>query len=172
MYVHRVLTKALNAAERQSLIPRNPASYATPSKVRKLKCEIYSKDEIIALLESVKDSDYAVAITLAAICGMRRGEILGLKHEDINLKYRTIRIQRQLIPTKDGLIFKQPKREDSNRIIHAPQEVMIIIEKHLQRQEKYKEMLGNEYQDNGLVNCYPDGRMIDPRNLSKYLLIL
>lgn len=167
MYVHRVLTKALNVAERQSLIPRNPASYATPPKVRKPKCEIYDKDEIIELLESVKDNDFVVAITLAAICGMRRGEILGLMRDDINLKERTISIRRQLIPTKEGLIFEQPKSEDSNRIIHAPQEVITIIEHHLQCQERYKEKLGDDYQDNGLVNCYPDGRMIDPRNFSK-----
>ncbi len=67
-------------------------------------------------------------------------------YEDINLKDRTIRIQRQLIPTKAGLIFEQPKSEDSNRIIHATHEVISMIQDHIQRQEKYKEMVGGEYQ--------------------------
>lgn len=167
LYVHRVLTKALGMAEKQSIVQRNTASFASPPKVRKPKCDIYEKDEIKALLDYLKNTDMEVPIALAAICGMRRGEVLGLMHGDICFNNNTIQIQRQLIPTKEGPIFEQPKSEDSNRIINAPQEVMAMIKQHLDRQEGYKKMLGEEYQDNGLINCYPDGRMIDPRNFSK-----
>jgi len=70
------------------------------------------------------------------------------------------------VSTKAGLIFQEPKSEDSNRIIHPPAEVMGILEKHLNIQEERKRLLGDDYKDTDLINCYPDGRPIDPRYFS------
>lgn len=174
LYIHRCLHEALEHAVRKKLITRNVTKDITNlPKVKKYKNDIYNSREIKELLVAVKDTDMELPIALAALVGLRRGEILGLKEFDILFESQTIRICRQLIHTKDGLVLEEPKSEDSNRIINPPIEVMEIIKRHLERQLENKRLLGREYYDEGFVNCYPDGRPIDPRNFSKafaYLL--
>lgn len=167
LYVHRVLSKALNLAVKQSLLSKNPATLATLPRVKKPKTNILEKDEILKLLNHIKGTDMEVPIALAALCGLRRGEVLGLAISDVDLDQMTIRIHRQLIPTKDGLVFESPKSEDSTRVVCAPREVIDMIQSRINCIEEYKKIFGDEWQENGLLNTYPDGRMIDPRNFSK-----
>jgi len=167
MYIHRVLNEALEHAIKKKLITHNVSKDVTNlPRLKKYKSLVYDSKEIKELLQVVRDTDMEVPVVLAAISGMRRGEVLGLKKTDISFENQTIRIRRQLIATKTGLVFEDPKSEDSNRIIHPPVEVIKIIEKHLNRQEETKKLLGNDYQNMDLVNCYPDGRPIDPRYFS------
>ncbi len=174
LYIHRVVSEALNHAEKKKLISSNPAKNVTSlPRVKKYKARILETSEIKSLLEAVKDTDMEFPIALASIGGCRRGEVLGLRKEDVSFERQTIKICRQLIPTKDGLIFEDPKTEDGFRIITPPQEIFEILRKHLERQEEYKRQFGDEYYDHGLINCYPNGNPIDPRNFSKqfsYLL--
>ena len=168
MYIHRVLSLALDHAVKKRIIFKNPVKeIINVPKPLKYRGEVYGATEIKHLLDVVKNTDMELPIALAAVCGMRRGEVMGLLHTDIDLKNYTINICRQLIPTKDGPIFDTPKTEDSNRIIHFPDGVAKIIRRHLKRQEEYKEMLGDEYNDNDLINCYPNGKLINPSNFSK-----
>lgn len=168
IYIHRVLNEALEHAVKKRLISRNVAKDVTNlPKLKKHKAEIYDRNEIKALLEAVKDTDMEVPIALAAICGMRRGEIMGLMWKEVSFENNTIRVCRQLLPTKNGLEFEEPKSEDSIRIINVPAEVMDMLKHHLDRQQEYKRLLGNEYHNNGLVNCRNNGEPIDPRYFSK-----
>jgi len=168
MYIHRVLNEALEHAIKKKLIIRNVSKDVTNlPRLKKYKSLVYDSKEIKELLQVVKDTDMEVPVVLAAISGMRRGEVLGLMKTDISFENQTIRICRQLVATKTGLLFEDPKSEDSNRIIHPPIEVMKIIENHLNNQGEMKRLLGNDYQNMELINCYPDGRPIDPRYFSK-----
>ena len=167
IYIHRVLNEALEHAVKKHIIPYNVAKDAVKPKLKKYKGQVYNEEEIKELLFVAKDTSMEVPIALAALCGLRRGEVLGLMYSEISFENDTIRICRQLIPTKNGPQFEEPKSEDSNRIINAPHEVIKIIKKHQEFQEENKKLLGAEYKDNDLVNCNEDGSMIDPRVLSK-----
>jgi integrase len=168
MYIHRILHEALEHAVKKQLISSNPAKRITNApKVRKYKGQIYTPEEIRSLLKIIKDTDWEVPISLAAICGMRRGEILGLKIKEIDLNTGTINISQQLIATNSGPIFESPKSEDSIRVINVPTEVLNMINRHIIRQEQTKLLLGTEYTDNGLLICKADGKLIDPRQFSK-----
>jgi integrase len=168
IYIHRVLNEALEHAVKKRLITRNVAKdIISLPRIKKHKGEIYSANEIKALLEFVKDTNMEVPIILAAICGMRRGEILGLMWDEVSFENQTIRICRQLLPTKNGLEFEEPKSEDSNRTINTPAEVMDMLKRQSERQQEYKRLLGDEYHDNGLVNCCNNGELLNPSYFSK-----
>ncbi|SEO97339.1 site-specific integrase [Propionispora vibrioides] len=174
MYIHRVLHEALEHAAKKQIIFNNPVKRVTNTpKLRKYKGEIYSPEEIRSLLKAAKDTDWEVPISLAAICGMRRGEILGLRKTEINLDTGTIKISKQLIATNNGPMFESPKSEDSNRIINAPIEVLDMINLHITKQEKKMALLDTEYKNYSLLVCKADGNPIDPRifskNFSKFL---
>ena len=106
---------------------------------------------------------------------MRKGEILGLKFSDFDFEKQTMRISRQLVsnPKVKGefeieeytVIERDPKTENSFRILRVPKAVMIEVERRLRRVELEKEWKGKYYEDNGYVSCQPDGK---PRALSSF----
>ena len=55
-------------------------------KPKRYKAEIYDVNEFLKLLNLAKDTEWELPIVLAGLCGLRRGECLGLKEGDINFK--------------------------------------------------------------------------------------
>lgn len=103
LYLHRVLSEALEHAIRKGLLTRNVAKYVTNlPRLKKFQSTVLETEEIRTLLNLVKDTDMEAPIALAAICGLRRGEILGLKESEISWEKHLIRICRQLIATNNG----------------------------------------------------------------------
>lgn len=66
-------------------------------KPKRYRAEIYDVNEFLKLLNLAKDTDLELPIVLAGLCGLRRGECLGLKVNDINFANNTIKINKQLI---------------------------------------------------------------------------
>lgn len=167
-YIHRVFSKTLDNALKKRMVTHNVAKEVMNlPKTKKYSAEIYNKQEIRILLNAVKDTDMEVPIALAAICGLRRGEVLGLKWCDISFDNCIIRVCRQLLPTKDGFEFSEPKSETSNRVCSVPKEVIEILIRHKQNQDYYRDLLSFEYKEYDLVNCNADGSFISPSFFSK-----
>jgi integrase len=168
MYIHRILSEALDHAIKKKFLTTNPIKNITNvPKVPRYRAEIYNKNEILNLLEIIKDTDMECSIALAVLCGLRRGEVLGLKWKDIDFTNSVIKIARQLIPIGNAFEYDTPKSESSIREIVAPATVISILEKQRAKQDEYKRMLNDEYQDNELINCDNDGSPINPKNFSK-----
>lgn len=165
-YVHRVLREALQHAVQQQLLPRNIADDITLPQAKKYKPKVYKPEEIATLLQCVKNTEYETAIHLAALLGLRRGEVLGLKWSDVDFKNKSITIQRQLLPTTKGIIFKDPKTEDSIRTIALSERLVDILKKEKIKQKKQKLLLGKDYHDNDLICCKDNGEMFHPSSFS------
>ena len=88
LYVHRVFKKALNAAVKMKLIRENPALDVTPPrKVTKGKHDgLYTETQIVDMLTAFQDDRLEVPLTLASCMGLRRGEILGLTWDHVDLE--------------------------------------------------------------------------------------
>ncbi len=80
--------------------------------------------------------------------GLRRGEILGLKWEDAESKYK--------------LVLLTPKTESSKRNIPLNQFMVEELLRNRKEQEREKELYGEDYRDLGMVFCKPDGDYINP----------
>jgi integrase len=149
------------------LIKINPVADSSPPAVKKQKVkDLWTKEETKRFLDLVEEKGLGSIYITEIFTGMRRGENLGLKWSDIDFDDGTIHVQRSLTRTKSkGLILKDVKTENSNRIVVISDYVVQALQKQLATQETYKKMLGSSYKDNGLVNCTEDGMPIDPRNL-------
>lgn len=164
---HRILRKALSTAYKMQVIRKNPADMVDPPKAKKYRPAVYDEQEYESLVEAAAGTEHEIPIALAGGLGLRRGEILGLKWSDINFKKNIVTIQRQLIPTSEGLLLKEPKTEDSIRTLDTPQHVMDMLRRHLKNQEKNKLFFGSDYKDDNLVCCKPDGEPIHPSSYSR-----
>ncbi len=166
-YIHRVLSKALKNAVAKRMIPRNVANdVENKPKIIRYDPPVYSVNNIIKLLDYVRKTDMEVPVALAGIMGLRRGEILGLKWQNINFESKTLRVEQQLVYTKYGIIETTPKTENSRRKIVLPNSIIVILKRHKTYQDKTKKLLGTDYVDHDYVNCRENGQPFHPSSFS------
>ena len=117
-------------------------------------------------LLAAKDSRYEALYHLAVKTGMRQGELLGLKWNDLDWKKGFMRVRRQLQRINhQGLLFSQPKTKTGNRSIQLGEQTLQILRTHLGKQHHDQDFSKQNWQDEGLIFPTPLGTPTDPRNL-------
>ncbi len=165
---HRVLKQALQYLVDMELMVKNPAQTVRPPKVQSYDAETLSPEEIASLLNSCRDSSYYIPILIAICTGFRRGEVLGLKWEDVDFERKTISVERSLEETKEfGLGLKTPKTKSSRRVIPVGDYLLSELSRHRASQEELKEEYEEVYEDQGLICANPTGGFTKPGTLSK-----
>jgi integrase len=166
LHFYRVLKRALAQAVKWSLIPRNPCDLVDPPRVQQVEMQALDERQLMALLAATRQTRHYVAVLLAALTGMRLGEILGLKWSDIDLECRECQVVRSLQKTDEGLSFKTPKTRRSRRSVLLPQMAIDALKAHRAQQNEERLLMGVAYQDLDLVFARPDGSMWPPMQFS------
>ncbi len=166
--IYAVLNGALEQAVRWNMIPRNPASAVNPPKLRQEEMIVLDADQARRFLDAARGDRWECLYVLALSCGIRRGELVGLKWSDIDLGTRTLRINRQLQRMRNGggLYFSQPKNA-SRRTITLPQTAINALKSHRKRQAEQKLSAGPHWQENGLVFTTIKGTPVDAQNVTQ-----
>jgi integrase len=97
-YVHTTLSKALKDAVADGLIPRNVAARVKAPRPKKKEICPLSPEQAKAFLEARGDR-FEAAYVVALHCGLREGEILGLRWSDVDLNIGTLQVRRTLAET-------------------------------------------------------------------------
>jgi integrase len=165
--IHTVLHKALGQAVRWSLIPRNPTDAVKAPRPAPEEMRPLSAEETRRLLEAAKGDRLEALYVLAVTTGMRRGELLGLKWSDVDLKNATVSIRRTLTRTDNGkrVALGEPKTKKSRRTIRLTPQAVEALRSQLEQQLGQIEALGDHYDDQGLVFTIEAGTPINPSNL-------
>lgn len=166
LHHHRVLREALAQAVRWQIIPRNPADAVEPPRPAKKEMQVLTAEQIVRVLEAARGTYLYIPILLATATGMRRGEILALRWQDVDLAAGTISVVRSLEQTKAGLSFKEPKTARSRRVVVLPTFAVEALRKHRIRQVEQRLQVGPAWQDHGLVCCREDGTPIRPDSIT------
>lgn len=167
MSFHKIIHRALEQAVKWQLIPYNVANGVEKPKVSQEETQILNEVELKCLISKAKNTNLYIPIVIGAYTGMRRGEVLGLTWDNVNLNDGTIRISKTLSSTKQGIVFTEPKTKNSNRKIAISKSVVEILKRNKVEQLKNKMRLGNSYKDNNMVCCKENGDFIDPKNFSR-----
>lgn len=165
--IYAVLSGALDQAVKWDLIPRNPAKSVNPPKLRQDEMTVLDAAQGRVFLNAVQGDKYECFFVLALTCGLRRGEIAGLRWSDIDNDARTLRVNRQLQRMRDGggLYFTQPKNA-SRRTIKLPRRALESLKRHRKFQLEQKLQAGPEWQENGLVFTTIKGTPVDAQNIT------
>jgi integrase len=102
---------------------------------------------------------------LALNTGMRQGELLALKWDDVDLELGVLRVLRTLSRTDNAYVLGEPKTKKSRRTIRLTAGAVEALRAHLSRQLGEMERMGSLYQPGGLVFTTTTGTIINPSNL-------
>lgn len=163
-YIHTVLHGALKQAATNELIPRNYTEGAALPKQEKTKdIRILTQDEQKRFIDACKADYLGMAFILVLATGLRRGEILGLKWDDIDLTEGTLTVRNTINRIKDmesgkyEIMHGTPKTKAGQRRIPIPANVVEMLKTYKPDPDERK----------GLVFPSTAGTPIEPRNLNR-----
>lgn len=117
LYIHRVLNMSLQYAVNLEILPKNPCNSVTPPRKSKYTANVLTETELTYLLNSIKDTDLYIPVVLAALLGLRRGEIIGLSKSDLDVSNKTLTIHCSGKYKNGQLILSTPKTDTSCRTL-------------------------------------------------------
>jgi integrase len=166
-YTHTILKAALSDAVRWDLISKNPADGADPPTVRTPEMKTWSADEVRSFLARVrKDRLYAMWLMFAT-CGMRRGEVLGLKWTDVDLDSRRARIRQTYVAIGHLTYWSEPKTKKSRRQIVLPVPVVEELKVWRRLQGAEKAYWEQEWKGSDVVFTQPRGEPVHPNGITR-----
>ncbi|THA25093.1 site-specific integrase [Streptomyces sp. RKND-216] len=167
-YVHSVLKAALEHAVREDELPRNVARNVKTTAPRPTRFRPLTTTEARQFLTAARNDRLHALYELALRTGLRKGELLGLRWEDLDLDSGTATIRRSLQRTRTGGLTPLPtKTRASERRIALPSGCIHSLKEHKDRQHRERETAGPHWEENGLVFATPTGRPLDPANLTR-----
>jgi integrase len=107
--MHGILHKALEQAVRWGIVPRNVCKATTPPKPSPEEIHPLDAEQARRILAAARGTRLEALYVLAVTAGLRIGELLGLKWEDIDLDAENLRVRRTRSQAKSGLTFTTPK---------------------------------------------------------------
>jgi integrase len=173
-YVHVTLHKALKQAASDGLIPRNVAANVKSPRAQKKEIHPLNPEQARVLLESARGDRFEALYVLAVHSGLRQGELLALKWQDVDLEAGMLQVRRTLSITKDGPTFNPPKTAKGRRRVGLTTAAVVALNEHLRRQLAEVKALGDAYEDQGLVFPGLKGQPLRPWSLTggPYLRLL
>ncbi len=168
--IHGMLHKALEDAVRLGLVVRNVCDAVSPPRKQHKEIKPLTPDQARKLLEAAKGHPQEALFVLALATGMRRGELLGLKWQDIDFAQGVLHVRRVLsrTPTKmgretgDRYVEAETKTERSRRSIVVASFALEALKQHRVRQQEARRLAGDAWQDHDYVFCTPLGTHLNP----------
>jgi integrase len=177
---HMIIHMALGQAVKNGLVVRNVSDSVDAPRVKNSHPHPLTVAQVKQLLDSLTDDDpYQALLTLALSTGLRRGEILGLRWQDIDFEQGVLRVRQAMHriklhqPNSEGRKGEwqpeDPKSERSKRTVPLTPDVQSLLRQHRAQQAQGKLLFGQLYKDQDLVFAKPTGEPMPADHVSERL---
>ena len=167
--MHAVLHRALKDAVRWGRLSRNPIDAADPPRVngsgREMKT--WSAEQLAAFLKATRDDRLHALWHLLAMTGMRRGEALALKWDDVDLEAASLSVRRALIPNGKDVVVSEPKTARGRRVVALDPGTVEVLKGQAARQLE-EQAKAKSWTDTGLIFTREDGVALHPEVVSRF----
>lgn len=167
---HNVLHSALKTAKKWKLVAENVCDFVDSPRTERYEAQPLTLEQSRRLLASAHGQPIEAILTLTLATGMRLGELMGLKWQDIDMKAGTLHLQRILsrVPTKlqrdgkKGYVEAAPKTKKSRRPLIIAPFALEVLKQHRERQQEAKKKAGDRWIENDYVFCTSIGTRLNP----------
>lgn len=148
--IHATLHKSLKQAVLWSLVTVNVGERVEPPSYTQKEIHPLTRKQISALLEAAKGNRLEALYVLAVSTGMRQGELLALRYEDVDLDSGTVHVRRSI----HAGVLSEPKTKSSRRTIQLTRHAVDALQAHREKNS-----------GDGFVFCTKHGKPITAQNL-------
>jgi len=167
-HLRAILRAALSDAVKWGLVPRNVATLVDGPRVPHHDIQPLSPDEARRLVEAVAPYRLGALFSVALAVGLRQGEALGLRWEDVDLDAGTLTVKKTLQRIGGEFVLVEPKTVRSRRTIALPSAAVDALRTHRARQMEERLMAGSLWRDEwGLVFTTAKGRPLQGTNVTR-----
>lgn len=167
----RLTSSILALAEKEMLIPYNPAAKATPPRPTRPE-PTYFQPETVSLILDAADTEplkHRLFVYLAISTGARRGELAGLKWEDVDLSTGQITISHGLYYSSKRGVYDGQTKTGEHRSLKVPNEVIALFREWHTKQLEIRLLNGSRWQDGGYIFTRDDGQPVHPDTWTGWL---
>ena len=174
--MYNMMHSALKQAYKNGLVNQNVSELITLPKQKRNEMRVLSLDEQKALQSAVQDERLGIGIILSLFTGIRLGELLGLKFEDIDFENKTITIRRTLnrlkvydnSEKKTDIVIGEPKTNKAKRIIPLQEFLVPLLKAHRAMLLTEQIKVANLYKNDNFVMCNEFGKYLEPTTYQKF----
>jgi integrase len=172
--VHVVLHKAFGAAVKWEHLAKNPVDQADPPRVPVDADNVQTWTaeqlrEFLSFTASSGDRNHALWVLLATT-GMRRGEALGLRWQDVDLNTGRLRVVQTLLSINGKIAVSEPKTARGRRPIALDPATVAVLREHRREVLEERMLVAPDHYDEGLVFSRVDGSALRPETVSSTFL--
>ena len=160
-----LLRASLRAAVQSGKLKANPCDQVEPPRHRRADPRWWTPEELSAFAKSCQDRPYGLAWQLALCCGLRRGELAGLRWIDVDQAAGLIHIRNQRQRVGGRLIDAPPKSAAGRRDLPIPPGLVLLLQRQQLLQQASAILTGVA----PVYVCSPDGSPIAPEALNRAL---
>ena len=128
----------------------------------------WTKEQLKAFLDAMKDERLSPLWHTIAMTGMRRGEAIGLRWSDVDLDGGRLAVRRALIPSGREVIVSEPKTVKGRRVIAIDPGTVEVLKAQAARQLDEQKDWDEAWVETGLVFTLENGAALDPESVSRY----
>jgi integrase len=151
--LNKFFKAAFNYAVENDLLRKNPTNGVQLGKAIEYEPEVYDTEQFLKLYDNVYGKEEEIPIVLGAGCGLRRGEICGLRWKNIDFEHKTISIDKTQVRFNKN-IEKAPKNKTSKRTISVPDYVIDALDRRLKK-------LGSVDENERIITKWKPGSLTD-----------
>jgi integrase len=151
-------------------VARNAAALVQSPRLAAPKLDdVLTEEDAHALLEATRDTRLESLVTVVLAVGLRKGEALALRWEDVDLECGTLTVRATLKRRPGvGLVLDSPKTQRGRRVIPLPAFAVTSLREHRRRQAEDRLAAGPTWNEMGHVFTTDIGTPVDPDNLTKH----
>ena len=119
-----------------------------------------TRQQITAVKELLKETDFCLPFLVALLCGTRPAETFALRFSDFDFQNKTLTINKQIVDEEGALVIKNPKTKYSTRVIDVSDFLLSEVKNRMEYLDKQRELNPKAFKTN-------NGRLIDGREFEE-----
>lgn len=168
--VHAVISSIMTTAVQWNIITENPCKRIKPPKQAKQEIAFFTPEQAAAFLAELdretKEGEillqHNIFFQLALFCGLRRGETVALKWQDIDFDAGTVSINKSTAIVDGKRYQKTPKNRTSERVISIPRHVLTMLRRYRLEYNTYRMRIGSQWTGSGHIFIQWNGAQMHP----------